>query len=82
LVVNGTLTSEKAGEAQDISLNWSKDFVASKNGRFHSRESKVEVRRTRHGRLVGADKLKQQHEGPTSVTVAKGWKRFNWLSQS
>ena len=37
------LTSEKTGEAQDISLNSSKDFVAGKNGRFHSQESKVEV---------------------------------------
>jgi len=27
-VVKGTLTSEKAAEAQDVSLNWSKDFVA------------------------------------------------------
>jgi hypothetical protein len=66
------LTSEKAAEAQDVSRNWSKDFVAGKNGRFHSRESKAEVRRTRHGRLVGADRLKQQHEGPTSVYRGQG----------
>jgi len=47
------LTSEKAGKAQDVSPNWSKDYVAGKNGRLHSRESKVEVRRTRHGCLIG-----------------------------
>jgi hypothetical protein len=61
------LISEKAAEAQDVSLNWSKDFVTSNKGRFRSRKSKAEVRRTRHGRLVGADKLKQQHEARTSV---------------
>jgi hypothetical protein len=76
------LISEKARKAQYVSLNWSKDFIAGKNGRFHSRESKVEVRRTRHGRLVGADKLKQQQKVRHLFTVAKGWKRFNWLSQS
>jgi len=28
------LTSEKAGKAQDVSPNWSKDFVAGKTGDF------------------------------------------------
>jgi hypothetical protein len=68
----GNLNSGKAAEAPGVSLNWSKDRVPGKNGRFHSRESKVEVRRTGHCRLIGADKLMQQHEGLTSVYRGQG----------
>jgi len=67
--------SRRAGQERVLPLRWQRaisfhseaDFSLDQTEQLHSRKSKVEVRRTRHGRSVGANKLEQQHERPTSV---------------